>query len=251
MNYSRELSNTLLYQSENEIFHDLYSDELAFYNAVKTGNVSEVKKTMMNLTHKGLGKLSDNPINNIRYHFVVAVAMITRFCMEGGMPSETAYTLSDLYIQKVDRLHSEDSIVELHKSMVFDYTQRMQTIHEPKYSKIVTLAMEFVNTNIRTPLVLDDIAKAAKVSNCYLSTLFKKETGETLTRYIQKARVEEAKNMLKFTEIDFIDISNYLWFSSHSHFIAVFKKYTGITPKSYRDKFYRKNWGTETLSEKV
>lgn len=245
MDFSKELSDKLLYQSENELFHAVYSKELAFYNAVKTGNMADVKKMMSPLNSEGLGKLSENRVNNMRYHLIVTIAMITRFCMEGGMPSETAYTLSDLYIQKADRFHTEDALTELHRTMIFDYTSRMQKIHEPSHSKIVTLAMEYVNKNIRTPLLLEDIAQAARVSTCYLSTLFKKETGETLTTYIQRTRIEEAKNMLKFTDTEFIDISNYLCFSSHSHFIAVFKKYAGITPKEYRDKYYRKKWEGE------
>lgn len=245
MNLSNELSKALLFQSENEFFHDSYSKELAFFNAVKCGHVEKVKELYTPLNREGLGRLSDNPLNNMRYHFIVSVAMVTRFCMEGGMPSETAYTLSDLYIQKADKTNNPDSIRELHREMIIDYAERMQKIQEPAESKTVTLAMEYVNTNIRSPLLLEDIAEAAHVSTSYLSSLFKKETGETLTSYIQRTRVEEAKNMLKFTDTEFIDISNYLCFSSHSHFIAVFKKYEGITPKAYRDKYYRKHFGQE------
>src|SRR5574344_858411 len=177
MNTAAELSNALLYQSENEIFHDQYAKELNFYTAVKTVDMDSVKKLMSPLTSRGLGKLSDNELNNMRYHFIVSVAMITRFCMEGGMPPETAYTLSDLYIRKADKCHAEESITDLHDTMIFDFTTRMQKIHEPIVSMTITLAIEYINKNIRTPLLLENIAEASHVSSCYLSTLFKKETG--------------------------------------------------------------------------
>lgn len=242
MDTADELPSALLYQSENQIFHDQYAKELNFYNAVKTGDMENVKKLMSPLTSRGLGKLSDNVLNNMRYHFIISVAMITRFCMEGGMPPETAYTLSDLYIRKADKCHSEDNITELHDSMIIDFTTRMQDIHETARSETVMLAMEYIDKNIRTRLLLGNIAAAAHVSTCYLSTLFKKDSGQTVTTYIQKRRVEEAKDMLKFTDMEFIDIGNYLCFTSHSHFIAIFKKYTGMTPKAYRDKYYTKGW---------
>lgn len=245
MNISTELSNSLLYQSENEIFHDKYSKELNFYNAVKTGDLAAVKKLISPLASDGMGKLSDNSLNNIRYHFIVSVAMITRFCIEGGMPSETAYTLSDLYIRNADKNHSCESIAELHKQMVFDFTTRMQTIQKPVNSKIVANAIEFIHKNIRNPIQLEEIADAANVSTCYLSTLFKKETGDTVTTFMQKARIEEAKNMLKFTDMELIDISNYFCFSSHSYFIVIFKKYTGMTPKVYRNKYHSSQWKKE------
>ena len=242
MDSSRELPEKLLFQSENEIFHDSYSKELAVYNAVKTGDMEAAKKLYSPLCSNGMGKLSDNAINNIRYHFIVSVAMITRFCIEGGMPAESSYTLSDLYIQKSDKLHSEESIVALHKEMIFDFTKRMQGINDSSISKTVTLAKEYIHAHLRTPLLLEDIADASRISTNYLSTLFKKTTGMTITQYIQKVRIEEAKNMLRYTEEEFIDISNYLCFSSHSHFIAVFKKYEGMTPKAYRDKYYQKHF---------
>ncbi len=249
MNLSGDLAKTLLYQSENEIFHDPYARELEFYNAVKQGDLKCVEEHFSELTGDGKGKLSDNVTNNLRYHFIVSVAMITRFCMEGGMPSETAYTLSDLYIRKADKIHSESAIKELHRTMVYDFAERMGKIHEPTKSKVISLTMEYINKNIRTPIQLEEVAHFAGISPSYLSTLFKKETGETLSSYIQRTRVEEAKNMLKFTDTEFIDISNYLCFSSHSHFIAVFKKYEGITPKEYRNKYYRKNFSSEESGE--
>ena len=119
MDSSRELPEKLLFQSENEIFHDSYSKELAFYNAVKTGDMEAAKKLYSPLCSNGMGKLSDNAINNIRYHFIVSVAMITRFCIEGGMPAESSYTLSDLYIQKSDKLHSEESIVAFALTQIY------------------------------------------------------------------------------------------------------------------------------------
>ncbi|MCR5079954.1 MAG: helix-turn-helix domain-containing protein [Treponema sp.] len=250
MNSSGEvLSEKLLYQSENEIFHDSYSKELSFYNAVKTGDFKTVEKLYSPLGNSGMGKLSENPLNNMRYHFIVSVAMITRFCMEGGMATEAAYTLSDLYIQKCDKLHSAESIITLHKEMIFDFAERMKKIKEHSESKTVSIAKDFINNHLREPIVLADIAKAARISSNYLSSLFKKTTGETITNYIHRCRIEEAKEMLKYTDEEFIYISDYLCFSSHSHFISIFKKFEGMTPKAYRDKFYHKHFNESKIKK--
>ncbi len=245
MTIHAELSDELLKQSENNFVHSDYSKEMSFYNAVKNGNLDAVKILMTPLTGTGLGKLSDNPLNNMRYHFIVSVAMIIRICMEGGLPSETAYTLSDLYIRRADKIHNRESIMELHRKMIFDFTERMQKIQKPFQSKTITRAIEFINTHIRKAFTLSDVAEAAEISPCYLSTQFKKETGQTITAYTQKMRIEEAKNMLRFGEMDFIDISEYLCFSSQSHFTAVFKRIEGMTPKTYRDRYYGKEWEKE------
>ena len=53
---------------------------------------------------------------------------------------------------------------------------------------------------------------------------------------MEKLTIEEAKRLLIYTDKSLIDISNFLWFSSQSHFQRVFKKTVGITPLSYRNR---------------
>jgi hypothetical protein len=64
----------------------------------------------------------------MKYHLIVTIALITRFCIEGGMLPEDAYTLSDIYIRKLDAAQHEDEINRLHKKVIFDFTQKMNAI---------------------------------------------------------------------------------------------------------------------------
>lgn len=48
--------------------------------------------------------------------------------------------------------------------------------------------------------------------------------------------------MLKYSDYPPADIGNYLAFTSHSHFISAFRKYTGMNPNEFRKKYYRDNW---------
>ena len=63
---------------------------------------------------------------------------------------------------------------------------------------------------------------------------FKKEMGIGVAEYILKKRMEAARNMLRYSDMSYAEISEILAFSSQSHFTAVFKKHHGITPKEYR-----------------
>lgn len=242
-----ELTQTLFKQKEEEFFHARYNNELFFYAAIKNGDEELVKKYMTPLNEaKNMGQLSDRPVNNMRYHFIISVALITRFCLEAGLPFETAYTLSDLYIQKADKCHNLEGILELHKRAVFDFTRRMQQIKPIKTSKTLSLAIEYIQKKLHTNFSEKDVAAYAKVSSPYLSTLFKKQTGQSLKEYINNKKIEEAKDLLRFSDQSFIDISNSLCFCSHSHFIAVFKKHTGLTPKEYRETYYGKKFDNQT-----
>lgn len=84
------------------------------------------------------------------------------------------------------------------------------------------------------------------MSASYLSRLFKKETGDSVSAYIREQKIEMAKNLLHYSEYSMIDIANRLSFSSQSHFIQQFRDLVGMTPKKYRDLNHTLQWDIET-----
>ena len=189
----------------------------------------------------GFGKLSENPLQSIKYHFVVTAALIARYCIEGGMEHETAYSLSDLYIQKADRAESLSRISRLHKEMSADYAQRMKALRKSRiYSKPIVKCIDFIYDNLHKRITIAELAECAGISESYLSRLFRKETGQTVTDYISGKKTEAAEKMLRYSDYLPSQISNILAFPNQSYFIRVFKKKTGMTPKKYRDEHFRK-----------
>lgn len=107
------------------------------------------------------------------------------------------------------------------------------------------MCFDYVYNNLHNRISLEELAQHVGLSAPYLSKLFHKEVGVTVTQYIMRKRIEAAENMLKFSELSSIEISDYLCFSSESHFIHVFKKHIKITPKEYRERFFRSRLGKE------
>lgn len=200
---------------------------------------------------EGKGRLSDNELQNIRYHFVVATAMITRYCVMGGMELEKAYNLSDFYIQKMDKLNTIAEIVSLHNTMCFDFCNKMNIIKKSQIlSKPVVLCMDYIYSHIHSRITIKQLAEHTNLSESYLSKLFCKEIGMPVSTYIALQKIEKAKNMLSYSDYSLADIANYLSFSSQSHFIQVFSKYVGVTPHKYRDKHFRNQWDALSTSKK-
>lgn len=240
----KEFTYRAFINREYSFKHSPFEQEFEFYDCVKNGDTEGVKRLMTPLGGSGTGRLSEDPMRNLKYHFIVTVAMITRFCVEGGMEMESAYTLSDMYISKADKCTSEEEIRSLHSEAVFDFTAHMNRIaHGTMYSKPVIMTMDYIYDNLHSKISETDIAEYVSLSISYLSRLFRKEVGVTVSTYIAVKRVEAAQNMLKYSDYSPLDIGNYLAFTSHSHFISTFKKYTGMTPNEFRKKYYRSNWG--------
>lgn len=246
MNLQEEWHKQELQDTEDSLKHRPLEEEYAFYHAVSSGDIDFVQENCKQNafgSQNGMGVLSHNSLMNIRYHFVVTVAMVVRHCVEAGMELEQAYRLSDFYILKMDACTSIPAICKLHDSMVLDYTGKMLLLKkENVISKSVVLCMDYIYSHLNSRLTIEELADQANLSPSYLSRLFKKELGIPISSYINEKKIEKAQHLLKYSDYSLIDIANYLAFSSQSHFIQTFKKSVGLTPKKYRDKFYRTSW---------
>ncbi len=243
MSTNKTLSENIFHNREHGISHLPYNRELAFYDAVKSGDEETVRRIMLPLKNENLGLLSDDPLRNMKYHLTITVALITRFCIEAGMPTEQAYTLSDIYIRQLDTLADEDEITDLHRTLVFDYTRRMKNLsRNTVFSKPVILAMNFIEKHLHEKISLEHLADHLNLNKTYFCRLFKKETGLTAGDYIKKMKIKHAENMLIHSDISPSDIGIYLAFSSQSYFIKVFREETGYTPLEYRNKFFCKHF---------
>lgn len=239
---SKKLVNEELYLRENEISHAPVDGEMQFYDSVKRGDMEEVMRLYRPLGGKGFGVLSEDSLRNLKYHLVISIAFITRFCIEGGMEHELAYSLSDLYIRQADVAATEKEITGLHKEVIQDFTERMGKLKREKvFSKPVVQCLEYIHRNLNRAFQISEMAEEIGLTTPYLSRLFHQETGVTISRHIMKKRIDVAARMLEYSEYTAADIGNFLAFSSHSHFIQAFKKETGLTPKQYRDKYFHRS----------
>ena len=80
-------------------------------------------------------------------------------------------------------------------------------------------------------ITITDIAQKLNMSVSNFSSKFKNEVGISPNIYLRRLKLNEAKNMLKFKNVT--EVSMALGYDNISHFIKLFKKYYGITPKQY------------------
>ena len=226
--------------------HRTLETELTFYDAISLGDIEFVEANCNSKAFtnpEGMGKLSENPIQNIRYHFVVTTAMITRYCIHSGLEQEKAFGLSDFYILKMDKATTIAEISKLHDVMCLDYCKQMNDIRKAQIlSKPIVLCIDYIYSHIHYRITVAELAEYLNLSESYLSKLFSKEMGISLSQYILDLKIEKAKNLLQYSDYNIVEIANYLSFSSQSHFIQVFSKKTGLTPHKYRTRNFRTEW---------
>lgn len=102
-------------------------------------------------------------------------------------------------------------------------------------SSVVRGLFEYVHTRFYEQITLDSLCKVANYSKSYVIKVFKKHTGQTPNEYINRYRVEMAKELLSSSDKTVLDVSLECGFYSVSYFIKTFKQSVGVTPHKWRN----------------
>lgn len=220
---------------EEEHLHNTYQYEQQYLHYIETGNIEGLKHFFSNPLFVQTGRVADNTLRQAKNLAVISTTLATRAAIKGGLSIENAYQLSDIYIQQSEKLQDIGTIDQLQYSMLLDFTNRVAQARYPKdISNDSYQAIQFIQKHTNRPLSVGDIAEHLGCSRSHLSRNFKKEVGTTLNEFIMQAKLEEAKQLLAYTDQPISEISNYLCFSSQSYFQNKFKQFFGVTPLYYR-----------------
>ena len=118
-----------------------------------------------------------------------------------------------------------DALMKLNEQMAIEFTLRVAEAKKaPKnyYSPAISRVIDYIYHGKNKTLTLNQLASLVNLTPKYLSALFHKETGQTLTVFIHKVLIEKAKNLLAHSDYSLGEISTYLNFSSQSYFISIF-----------------------------
>ena len=220
--------------------HNTFELEQAVMTMVRKGDTAALREWIKAAPAVRGGIIAAEQLRQTKNTFIVSVTLASRAAIRGGMDVEEAFSLSDAYIQKCELLNSPDQIMNLQFHMVLEYAQRVERIRLGKHpGKLAIDVANYIRHHLSEPITAEGIAKDLYLSRPYLSRKFIEETGESLTNFILKEKTEEAKRLLRYSDKTLTAISNYLGFSSQSHFSRVFKKFTGSAPGEYRAKYVK------------
>lgn len=218
-------------------FHHDPSHEKKLMNAIRKG----VREKAVKLAQAGpegggeFGVLSKSSYLRSQKNLAIAsITMATRAAMDGGLRSEVAYTLSDVYIQRLEDLHDVRQIQQLIEDAFGTFADRVKITKTNVVSPVIAKCQHYIFQHVYDEIHLADLADYVSLSPSYLSSCFKKEAGISVSEWIQKARIEEAESLLVLSSYTIADICSWLHFSDQSYFTKIFKKHTGFTPKRYQ-----------------
>jgi AraC-like DNA-binding protein len=221
---------------ETQRYHHSINKDALMIEAVKSGDRKRLFELLSTPGDGPEGILCrDDPLRSYKNLFIVTVSYTTKAAIDGGVDSESAYTLSDAFIQDVEEIRSYEDVTELFISMFNSFIDLVEKAHRLKYTSPVYTAVDYINKHYYEDISVKELAKSVHLSESQLFKLFKKQTGMSIKQFQIKKRVTEAANLLKYSDYSIADICNMTGFNDQSYMTRQFMKQMNTTPKKYRD----------------
>lgn len=236
VNESQILEKNLFEQREEPEFHVPVDFETAICSAIEAGNRTQLERNLYTPAQGRIGRMSSNDLRQQKYTYISMATLASRAAIRGGLPAEIAFSLSDLYCQRIDLLSEVQLIQNLVFTMLVDYCERVREIQKrPVTSSVISNCLSYITVHLHEPINLEQLSQHCGLCTRSLSLRFKKEMGMGIPEYIHREKLQEAEYLLLHTDYSLSEITAYLNYPSQSYFTEIFKKYNQTTPQQFRD----------------
>ncbi len=217
-----------------QILEDRYAAETQLIQAVASGKLHKAELALTNMSGHQFERRSENPIRDFKNYAIILNTILRKAVETAAVHPIQIHSISAQYAHKIELINSRSSFMSLVKEMVRKYTLLVKNHSLKGYSMLVRKVLTSINNDLTDDLTLNKLATELNVNPSYLSTLFKKETGSTLTDYVNHKRIEHAILLLNSTDMQIQTIALYCGIPDVNYFTKTFKKIVGHTPKEYR-----------------
>ncbi|MCI9337132.1 MAG: helix-turn-helix domain-containing protein [Lachnospiraceae bacterium] len=236
-----ELSPGVLYSSEQKaperFQHNTMELEEHMLSCVEHGKVDEIREIFKRPVEGRAGVMAHSALRQEKNLIVCTATLVSRAAIRGGLDPETAFSLSDNFIQKAELLNALEDLARLNVQMLLEFTRRVEAAKcGGNGSALIRSARHYLLAHMGENISTEDLSRVLGMNRTYLCKRFQEETGQTVGHYMTSMKMEEAKRLLAVTKKSAAEIALYLGYSSQSYFVKVFKRQFGITPGEYRGR---------------
>ncbi len=231
---NRSLIKEKLKNMDMEYKHPPYSLETKLLSEISLGLLSEALTTLTQINGLDRAALSSNSLRSMKNSMIASCTIFTRAIIRAGVTPEDAFDLSDHFIKKIELFEDTEQLEAFEYSMVKDFIGLVNASKTHHYSQAISKVIRHISENATSKLTVKELAEMTHLSADYLSNLFHKEVGISITTYIQERKIAIAKNFLEFSTLKITEIAYVLEYCNSAYFSNVFKKQTGMSPAQYR-----------------
>ncbi len=211
-----------------------YEGEKRLMYAVAHGQTHQAQMLISRASEQVMEQRTMDSLRNVKNYGIILNVLLRKAAEEGSVHPLHIDQLSSTMARRLEQLHTPAEALKLFNTMVHKYCLLVKNHSMKSYSLLVQHVILRIDADLTADLSLKAHAEFLNVNPSYLSTLFKRETGMTLTDYVNRQRVEHGIFLLNATDMQIQTIAQYCGIPDVNYFTKTFKKFIGKTPKEYR-----------------
>ncbi len=226
--------------ADAEIMEMRYDFENELISAVMHGQQHKEKLLSAVFNEQLFEKRLQDPVRNAKNYCIIMNTLLRKAAEQGGVHPIYIDRTSSAFASKIELVSSIKSVPSLMSEIFSTYCRLVRKHSTKKYSPIVKKAVLSIDSDISAELSLTALAKRQGISPGYLATVFKRETGKTVSEYVRGRRINHALHLLATTSLQIQTVAMHCGIMDVQYFSKIFKKQLGKTPKEYRDSLAAK-----------
>ncbi len=176
-----------------------------------------------------------DPLRNAKNYGIIMNTLLRKAAQKGGVHPMYLDSISSNFARKIEQMSSTGESIDLMCDMYRSYCRLVRKHTMKDYSPTVQKTILLIDADLTADLSLTELASRQNISAGYLSTVFKKETGKTVSEYIREKRIDYARHLLSTTHLQIQTVASSCGIMDVQYFSKLFRRQTGKSPKEYRE----------------
>ena len=216
------------------IIESNYQNEKILMDAVSKGKLHVVNSIASSVYNNGTEQRLSDSLRNRKNYLIILNTLLRKAAENGDVHPLHINKMSSSFARKIEEIRTVEHSFNLQTEMIRSYCLLVKQHSLKDYSYLIGKTITIISYDLTADLTLNNMANQLNVNPSYLSSLFKKECGCTLTEYVNNKRIEYSLGLLRKTDKLVHEIAFDCGIQDTNYFIKLFKKITGQTPSQYR-----------------
>lgn len=213
-----------------------YNYENELMEMVARGQTHRAEAMLAGLAQKNFEQRLSDSLRNLKNYLIICNTLLRKAAEQGGVHPVYLDSTSSDFARRLEAVPNVEKGQGLIEEMVRTYSRLVRKHTMKNYSPIVQKAVACIESGLANDLSLSALAGVLNINASYLSALFRKETGQTVTEYVNEKRMQSGAHLLRTTRLQVQTIAQHCGISDVNYFSKIFKKYYGMTPKQFRSE---------------
>ena len=217
-----------------QLIEQRYIFENELLMAVSKGQVHKARAMMGTFSGMTFEKRLSDPLRNLKNYCIIMNTLLRKAAEGGGVHPVFLDRISSIFAGRIEQMSAVGDGNALMVDMIENYCRLVRQHNTRDYSPPVQKAITVIESDLTQELSLHALAERLSVSRSYLSNLFRKETGMTMTDYVNRRRVDYAVLLLSTTQLQVQTVAQHCGMPDVQYFSKLFKRLKGETPYRFR-----------------